>query len=1054
MNDELKLKAVPTVKISEMTPAGNSAGTDLLEIARPDGGGGYDTFNVTGQNIYDTAFSTKTTTNLAEGSNLYYTDARARSALSGVYGIDYNPGDGKIALIELGQGQFIIGVNADEPIAGDLTSNDNSVDIDTSVAGVIDLSVTDSITLQNAYDNGDGTIQGNFNTKPLQFKNSGGTSLLDSNESGISIIGNASQNLLIANNLSDVADYKDTRGNIGLPTQILVANQDQDYTLSNPSPGIIYVNMPTAGHILKMPPIGVSGSLDPSTTLEIAASSTTEDLTIQDSAGTAIVIITPGDRYLAIPVGTSLAPPTGWQFNKITGTGTNPTMQDTYNAGSTIALNSDQPIVITAAGSAYGAQQDVIGEFPYNAVQPHATTDIYAISFTATKDGSITHLCYADILFSSGTRTVGIYQYLTDTTGTLLGQADVAKTDPLDSQTGLFRTTALLTPITVTTGVRYVIASVTPPSDPLVFFPTFSPPFGILDGVSDPLNVTVSGTLTYPQMYIYGNVGGTPTEWGGQNAIFQSILGADSTLSINDIDTSSAILDVESTTQSSKPVPSMTTAQMNAIPSPVEGSIVYIPLDKAYYFYDGTNWESLNVPFGPITPTAGNLLIGSGTEWVSNPITGDVTITSGGVTSIGATKVTNAMLAGSIDDSKLNTISTAGKVSNSATTATSANTASAIVARNGSGDFSAGTITADLTGNASTATALQNARTIGGVSFNGTANIVPQTIESASESSDTTCFPLFITASGTQQLQPKNNSNFGYNSSTNALTVGSEILNNSASALTGTNNLLNFPFSTVGPGNYINYGTIGNAGVGAGNVMFFARNLVFDSTTIEYKYASGTAAASLIEMSNSNISLKSCPTGAAGNTATPTIVLNTTSLGQLVFPNISANSALYLDASNIVTSAVLTNGQLLIGSSGAAPVAAAITAGAGITVTNGAGSITIDATGNVTYTEVTGTSQSMAVNNEYTANNAGLVTLTLPATAAIGEQVTVNGKGAGGWRIAQNSGQLIHLGSSVTTTGAGGSLSSTNQWDNIKLKCVTANTTWVAQTVVGNITIV
>jgi hypothetical protein len=47
-----------------------------------------------------------------------------------------------------------------------------------------------------------------------------------------------------------------------------------------------------------------------------------------------------------------------------------------------------------------------------------------------------------------------------------------------------------------------------------------------------------------------------------------------------------------------------------------------------------------------------------------------------------------------IADSKLATISTAGKVSNSATTATSANTASAIVARDASGNFTAGAITA------------------------------------------------------------------------------------------------------------------------------------------------------------------------------------------------------------------------------------------------------------------------------------------------------------------------------------------------------------------------
>ncbi len=59
--------------------------------------------------------------------------------------------------------------------------------------------------------------------------------------------------------------------------------------------------------------------------------------------------------------------------------------------------------------------------------------------------------------------------------------------------------------------------------------------------------------------------------------------------------------------------------------------------------------------------------------------------------------------------------------------ATSANTVSTIVARDASGNFSAGTITANLTGNASgnagTATALATARSIGGVSFDGTADI-------------------------------------------------------------------------------------------------------------------------------------------------------------------------------------------------------------------------------------------------------------------------------------------------------------------------------------------
>jgi hypothetical protein len=55
--------------------------------------------------------------------------------------------------------------------------------------------------------------------------------------------------------------------------------------------------------------------------------------------------------------------------------------------------------------------------------------------------------------------------------------------------------------------------------------------------------------------------------------------------------------------------------------------------------------------------------------------------------------------AAGITDTKLATISTAGKVSNSATTATPSNTSSTIVLRDGSGNFSAGTITANFTGN-------------------------------------------------------------------------------------------------------------------------------------------------------------------------------------------------------------------------------------------------------------------------------------------------------------------------------------------------------------------
>jgi trimeric autotransporter adhesin len=74
-------------------------------------------------------------------------------------------------------------------------------------------------------------------------------------------------------------------------------------------------------------------------------------------------------------------------------------------------------------------------------------------------------------------------------------------------------------------------------------------------------------------------------------------------------------------------------------------------------------------------------------------------------------------------DTKLATIGTAGKVNNTATTATSANTASAIVARDASNNFSAGTITATLTGNAATATKIDSITNTNIVQLTGNSNI-------------------------------------------------------------------------------------------------------------------------------------------------------------------------------------------------------------------------------------------------------------------------------------------------------------------------------------------
>ena len=104
--------------------------------------------------------------------------------------------------------------------------------------------------------------------------------------------------------------------------------------------------------------------------------------------------------------------------------------------------------------------------------------------------------------------------------------------------------------------------------------------------------------------------------------------------------------------------------------------------------------------------------------------------------------------------------------------------------------------------------------------------------------------------------------------------------------------------------------------------------------------------------------------------------------------------------------------------------------------------------------EVTGTSQAIAEDNSYIANNGALVTLTLPTTCVVGKKLKVRGYGAGGWKIAQNASQIIHFLSTDTTTGVGGSVSSTNRYDCVELECVVTNNEFVVCSVVGNPAIV
>lgn len=139
----------------------------------------------------------------------------------------------------------------------------------------------------------------------------------------------------------------------------------------------------------------------------------------------------------------------------------------------------------------------------------------------------------------------------------------------------------------------------------------------------------------------------------------------------------------------------------------------------------------------------------------------------------------------------------------------------------------------------------------------------------------------------------------------------------------------------------------------------------------------------------------------------------------------------------------LADGELLIGSTGNPAVRSTLTAGTGTSIVNAAGSSTISSatTSLVAWTTVGGGGATMAARNGYIANAGTLVSLALPATFNVGDTISIINLGAGFFRITQGAGQSIRLGTSLTTTGAGGYLEATALGDSITLVGVVANTT-------------
>lgn len=170
----------------------------------------------------------------------------------------------------------------------------------------------------------------------------------------------------------------------------------------------------------------------------------------------------------------------------------------------------------------------------------------------------------------------------------------------------------------------------------------------------------------------------------------------------------------------------------------------------------------------------------------------------------------------------------------------------------------------------------------------------------------------------------------------------------------------------------------------------------------------------------------------------------------------TASQLLYSSSTSVVGEVTAGNYGVLISSSSGVPswLANGTTGQVLTATTSGIASWAAPSASGFTWNNVTGATQAMAVGNGYIGNDgATLVTMTLPAVAAVGQLVAVQGNGTGLWQIAQNASQSISFNGGTSTVGTGGFIASTSQYDSVTLICTVANNGWVANQSMGNITV-
>ncbi len=185
------------------------------------------------------------------------------------------------------------------------------------------------------------------------------------------------------------------------------------------------------------------------------------------------------------------------------------------------------------------------------------------------------------------------------------------------------------------------------------------------------------------------------------------------------------------------------------------------------------------------------------------------------------------------------------------------------------------------------------------------------------------------------------------------------------------------------------------------------------------------------------------------NTDSASFGLNSNSIPDITTDNVdligggTIYGVLSANVNNQIKCNVLTDGQLLIGDTGADPVAATLTAGTGVNITNAAGAITINSTGSgVEWNVITASgTHDLLADNGYisdTVATADYEFTTTPGDYPVGSVVAVSGGEAPGWTITVPLGVTVLIGD-ITYTGAT-TISSNSDNDVLYFLCVKADT--------------